>query len=254
MILSIYYMHYDTDSKIVYKDRPEWFSYELCLNNIIRTIELGPTDVKIKFILMFDGNQESFNNNFCSKYFDPHESIRYVNCEYSVVFIDAGTGAKAGQITLDYICSQTFEPNNFIYTLENDYLHTDHWIENTRDICQSKIKFDYLTLYDHGDKYEHNTAFLRRYFNLKSKLYVCKKLHWRTMSSTCFSFITSPEILKHDAWIFKNFHDMKAFTILRNLKRRILLSAIPGQSTHCMSDYLSPAIDWDDIANRTGTI
>lgn len=248
LTINIYYMHYDTDSKVVNKDRPEWFSYESCLKNIIRTIALGPSDVYIKFHLIFDGDQKSFENNFCSKYFSSHEIKRTDNCEYAVVFIDAGTGAKSGQITLDYIASQLFESNSIVYTLENDYLHTDRWIESVRDIYLSNIKYDYLTLYDHGDKYHHNKGFHQRYLRLKSKIYVCGGMHWRTMTSTCFSFLTLPSILKHDALVFKKIHDMRAFMLLRYLKRRTLLSSIPGQSTHCMSDFLSPAVDWEKVS------
>lgn len=248
--MNIYYMHYDTDHKAVIKDRPAWFSYEACLKNIIRTIELAPLDVSIKFYLMFDGDQESFEKNFCSKYFSSCDAKKTKNCEYNVVFIDAGSGAKSGQKTLDFIASQTFDSNDLVYTLENDYLHSDQWIENVRDIHQSSIKFDYLTLYDHGDKYQHNTGFHKRYLSLRSKLYVCQKLHWRTMTSTCFSFICKPSILKRDALIFKKFHDMKAFTILRYLKNRTLLSAVPGQSTHCMSNYLSPVTNWAEVSNK----
>lgn len=250
MIINIYYMHYDTDSKVVHKDRPEWFSYESCLANLLNTISLGPEDVYVKFNLIFDGNEESFYNNFCSRYLSINKSIISENFSTGVVFINAGSGGRSGQLTLDYILNQSFDNGEIIYILENDYLHMPNWIENVRDIYQSRINFDYLTLYDHGDKYQYNIGFHRRYLSLISKIYVCKKLHWRTIPSTCFSFITSPITIKQDAKIFNNFHDMKAFIILRYFKRRRLLSAIPGQSTHCMSDYLAPTIDWEEVSKR----
>jgi|688.fasta_scaffold402261_2 hypothetical protein len=250
MIINIFYMHYETGTKSVPKERPNWFNYEACLKNIIYSIENSPGDVKIVFTLMFDGDADSFNENFCSKYFELDKNIQKNNCEYRVKLINAGTGAKSGQITLDYINSKNYGDDELIYTLENDYLHTSNWVANVRDIFNSKIPFDYLTLYDHGDKYEYNHGFSRRYIDLNSKIYACNKIHWRTIPSTCFSFITSPITIKRDAKIFKNFHDMKAFIILRYFKRRRLLSAIPGQSTHCMSDYLAPTIDWADVSKR----
>jgi len=199
---------------------------------------------------MFDGDLQGFQNNFCSKYFSPNETIKKNNCDYDVFFMAAGSGARAGQITLDHISSQSFESNSLVYILENDYLHTDRWIENIRDIYNSNINFDYLTLYDHGDKYHHTEGFHKRYMSLRSKVYVCGRLHWRTMTSTCFSFISKPLIIKRDALIFKKFHDMKAFIILRYLKNRKLLSAVPGQSTHCMSSYLSPVTDWAGVSGK----
>lgn len=243
-------MHYDTDSKVIHKDRPKWFSYESCLANLLNTISLGPEDVYVKLNLIFDGNEESFYNNFCSSYLSINKTIINEKFSTSVIFINAGSGGKAGRLTLDYILSQSFDNEEIIYILENDYLHMPNWIENVRDIYQSHINFDYLSLYDHGDKYQYNIGFHKRYLSLKSKIYVCKKLHWRTIPSTCFSFLTSPMTLKEDAKIFKNFHDMKAFIILRYIKRRSLLSAIPGQSTHCMSEYLAPAIDWEEVSER----
>jgi hypothetical protein len=241
-------MHYDTDTKVVYKDRPDWFSYESCLVNLLSTISSGPKDVYVKFHLIFDGSEDSFNNNFCSNYLPIEEKKISENLTCKTILINAGSGSRSSQLTLDYISEQSYKNNELVYILENDYLHTQCWIENVRDIYQSGISFDYLSLYDHGDKYQHNIGFHERYLSLKSKIYVCKKLHWRTIPSTCFSFITAPNIVKNDTGIFKIFYDMWAFRILRNIKGRQILSALPGQSTHCMSEYLSPAVDWEKIS------
>lgn len=247
LILNIFYMHYNTVGGPT-KNRPNWFNYEVCLRNLLRTIDAAPDDVYVKLNLIFDGGISDFKNDFSSKYFDAESTICEKNKCLKVHFIEAGSGEKSGQLTLEYIFKSDYGDNELIYTLENDYLHADAWIENVRDVFKSRIKYDYISLYDHRDKYKYIDGFLPRYNLLKSQIYASKKIHWRVTPSTCFSFVAKPQTLKSDLWFFLHFRDQFVQPLLRIFKRRILISALPGQSTHCMARFLSPTVDWEAVS------
>jgi hypothetical protein len=146
---------------------------------------------------------------------------------------------------LEYIKEQPMEPTDLIYYLENDYLHTDSWVEKIIELYSTFSNLNYVSLYDHNDKY-----FLPMYDDLVSKIITTSSHHWRTTPSTCGSYIISRDIFEKDFDIWANaVGDHNTFLYLTEKKNRFTLTPIPGLSTHCMETLMSPTINWKQINN-----
>lgn len=225
MKIHIFYRHYNiegTDNK----NRPQWFDFEKCFVNLLSTIEGKNVDLHV----VMDG---SIENNFIKKYQD-HYILHTIN-------------AKADQISFWEtwkIAKETLiKENDLVYFLENDYLHIENWVEKIEDLFSTFQGLNYVSLYDHNDKY-----FLPMYEDLVSKIFTTKKHHWRTTPSTCGSFIISKQIFEAD---FEDHTSIKGdhnkFLHLSQTKSRFVLTPIPGLSTHCMEGLMSPTINWNQI-------
>lgn len=250
MILKIFYLHYNT-KKAEHKDRPEWFNYENCLRNLLETLDSNTSGLNVKLYLVFDGDEKSFIDDFSSNYFKLNEVVESAGYSKEVHLIKGGSAPRSSQILMTKIVKDfSHGEDDLIYILENDYLHAHGWVSCVKDIADSKIKFDYLSLYDHGDKYKYTENYWDKYDTLRSKVFASKSRHWRTIPSTCFSFIAKATVLKKDYIYFNYLRDYYIQKFLKNFKGRILLSSIPGLSTHCMRKYLSPIIDWENINNK----
>lgn len=250
MELKIYYLHYNTKHSVP-KDRPQWFSYENCLKSLLQSLRGLDSSVTIKLRLVFDGPVESFGDDFSSQYFSADKTLIVDDVERSVSFIFGGSGPESSRRLLDLIFeNENHGDDDLIYILENDYLHLQNWVGQVLAVVNAKIPFDYLSLYDHADKYQLTEAYNGKYDSLKSTIYFCKDTYWRTTPSTCFSFISTAKVLHADKFFFKKFKDRLIHPFLRLTRGRILISALPGLSTHCMSRYLSPGIPWHEVSTK----
>lgn len=245
MNLNIFYLHYDT-ARGSKKDRPNWFSYEKCLVNLIDTIvRAGSDELKVNLLMVFDGEEADFLNDFSSKYFLLGKKIIEGRLTREVRLIKGGDAFISASKLIDIACNDyVYTDSSYIYNLENDYLHRYGWLDALVEVHESGIPHDYITLFDHPDKYRYAKAYNGRYDQLRSQLFVTASSHWRTTPSTCFSVISKSNILQDDSWAYKRLRDRYVQPFLKLFKGRSLLSAVPGYSTHCMSLYMSPVISW----------
>ena len=228
MKIHIFYRHYNTpDNGSNY--RPKGFNYEKCFINLLDTIK----NTNVELHVVFDGNIKS---NFINKYKD----------EFILHEIKAGNDYKSAMQTYNLAYSIVKKNNDLIYFLENDYLHVKGWVEKVTELFSKYKLLHYISLYDHNDKY-----FLPMYENLVSKVFVTQNHHWRSTPSTCGSFIITRELLELDF----NTHistigDHNKFIQLNKEKNRIVITPIPGLSTHCMEGLMSPVVNWEQINNK----
>jgi hypothetical protein len=225
------------------KARPEWFLIENCFRNLVGTLSDKKLPLNVHLTVMFDGNDTSYNDDFLSSFMKSHESDSPV--KINVIQFQGGSDGKAFHHTIDHVLNENYSDDDWIYLLENDYLHVTNWVSKLADLLNHQKNIDYISLYDHYDKYLYSD-----YDNLQSKVLFCGSHHWRTTPSTCATFLVTAKTLREDAEIIKTAggdHDF--FTALAKIKSRKLLSPIPGLSTHCMKDFLSPGIDWEKISN-----
>jgi len=135
---------------------------------------------------------------------------------------------------------------DLIYVLENDYLHTLDWVDKIKELYQTFEGLTYVSLYDHNDKY-----FLPMYDTLTSKIFTTNSHHWRNTPSTCGSYITTKQIFDEDFYIHTGAEvpigDHHKWLHLSSTKNRHVVTPIPGLSTHCMDNLLSPTINWKQI-------
>jgi hypothetical protein len=225
MNIHIYYRHSNINT--ISNERPDWFSYEKCFKQLLNTINKHPN---VHLTIAMDGNIE---NNFIEKYVDTYELFK-TNFQNSLL---------SYRSLLNFIKDCKHQSNDLIYFLENDYMHVDNWVEKIIELYSTYSGLDYVSLYDHNDKY-----FLEMYDTLVSKIFTTNSHHWRTTPSTCGSFIITRKIFDEDYDIWSTaVGDHEMFLYLNKNRNRFVYTPIPGLSTHCMNNLLSPCINWENI-------
>jgi hypothetical protein len=239
--LHIFYRHVhikaEKNSRDPNKRRPDWFTYEGCFRNLLSTIRNDPLGTHVRLTVMYDGKPDDFMNDFVAGY--------HANKDLNIglQFLEAGSDKNSALITLQYIHHYDIPEGDLVYMLENDYMHQSGWVTKVLELYESGVLFDYLSLYDHRDKY-----FLPMYLDLQSRLFHTPTHHWRTAPSSCGSFISEISQFRSDYDVFRQgLPDYHFFNALINERHRVLLTPITGLSTHCMEGYLSPAVDWSSF-------
>jgi hypothetical protein len=108
----------------------------------------------------------------------------------------------------------------------------------------------YVTTYDHPDKFIKNGPNPLINGGEDTKIFLGKLSHWRITNSTVQTFACYIKTLKED-WDILHKHNFngktpdsfKTFIELGKEGKRVVVS-IPGRSTHCHSQWLSPLKDW----------
>lgn len=120
--------------------------------------------------------------------------------------------------------------DELVYFCEDDYLHQ----EIAPILLEEGIqRADYVTLYDHPDKYtpQYNGGEFSKVIKTNSR-------HWRYTISTCMTFGVKVKTLKEDIDVWKKHingdhpHDHLIFSELNKTKRRRLAVCIPGAACH----------------------
>lgn len=246
--LHIYYRHVHVKSDLTSRDpnkqRPHWFSHETCFRNLLTTVRESRLSDQVSITIVYDGSTDDFMDDFSSKYFS--------NQEYGIKlqFIKGGSDLNSFRLTLYIGRTAEIKNDDLIYILENDYLHQHGWVDKVFELYDAAYHFDYISLYDHRDKYIYEM-----YRDLTAKIISTTSHHWRTTPSTCASFILAKEILDRDYEILSSgLTDYYFFSKLINENGRILLTPVPGLATHSMEGYLSPTIDWSEVAREASVV
>jgi hypothetical protein len=207
------------------KERPEWWDKERVFQNFKNTLNPETTN----YTIIYDEFYGKIENTFLSQ-------------EENVHIISAGGEAKSFLRTLEYILSKDFDDETIIYFLEDDYVHRPGW----DTILQEgfALPVSYVTLYDHKDKYTE------MYADLLSKILITENSHWKPIPSTTNTFATKFKTLQEDKKIHYQYSfnveptaDHQKFLDL-NQKGKYLISCLPGYSTHCVNEWISPCINW----------
>jgi len=221
-----------TTSNKAGKCRPDWFSYDACFNNLLKEF---PAECVTVFC---DGDCDTTSN-----------------CK--LVKTDAGSEAQSFTNLIEYILSLEDIPDDeIIYIVEDDYLHRPGSMKVLKEAFEC-IDTDYVTLYDCADKYFPG-YFEKFAYGFKTNLIFTDNAHWRTTPSTTNTFATTFKTLREDADIHYKFsaqplkitEDHKKFHALWE-KGRMLVSSIPGYSTHVENMLMSPVFDWESLSNES---
>ena len=221
-------------SEISYKKkRIKNFSKENCFNNLMETVNPKLANVTFFLDIYYPSKTPHFLDN---------NNINYIR-------INEGNEAGAFLNMLDYVEKQKFSPDTIIYFLEDDYLHKSNWCEILLE--GFTLPFDYVTLYDHKNKY-----FDPMYENLISKIFYTKSCHWRTTPSTTNTYAMKYKTLKKHIDIHRKFSqdrlisaDHAKFTFLKK-NGSTLISSIPAWSTHTDLQFQSPCVNWESIIKK----
>ena len=163
----------------------------------------------------------------------------------------------------------TADDDDIFYFIEDDYLHLE---SSSKAIEEGLQLFDYVTLYDHPDKYKLSKKFLNPYvkfnrYSEKTEVAFSDHFTWRTTNSTTLTFALKGSTLKDDYNVWKITRDVQRdhgfdnFCILtkqklipksrifrqypRKLryhfkKKKYLGVCIPGLSIHLEKPYIKP--------------
>jgi hypothetical protein len=208
--------------------RPDWFSYEKCYHSI--------KNANIDLTILLDGTKQNHHFKF--------------NEDDIVIEYTGGSDPASLLYCLNHIQKQSLNDEDIIYIVEDDYLHIPGW-ENIMKEAFDNFDVDYVSLYDHPDKY-----FLPMYNDLQSKILYTKSTHWRTTPSTCNTYAGKWKTFQkhwdtHMKYCLPEYtHDGYDHTKFLDLwsQGSNLISCLPGYSTHCdEKHFLSPLTDWSKI-------
>ncbi len=131
---------------------------------------------------------------------------------------------------------------DWIYFVEDDYLHAP---DATRVMLEGANKFELISLYDHLDRYTRSDD---RTIG-KESVDLTHSCHWRTAESTCHTWACSRYLWSRIRGVAKRHgpNDRSFFYELIDSGDRLWIP-IPARSTHCMKGYMSPMVDWDEVA------
>lgn len=216
------------------KVKPDYITNENCLRNAVEVFG------KDNFHIIAD-NVSDTTKEMILKYVDDIQKV------------SVGHGAGTFNLTLDWALKQN--EDDIIYFLENDYLHRP----GSENILIEGIDLgaDYLSLYDHPDKYipasRGGNPQIDDDGGEYTKLFLSKSCHWKITNSTTMTFASTVKVLKEDEEVLRKWtnrghypDDYKMFLELRE-KNRILVTSVPGYSTHGETAWLSPLTDWSKL-------
>jgi len=141
-------------------------------------------------------------------------------------------------------------PADIYYFVEDDHLHMP---DQKSYLAAGLEYFDFVSLYDHPDKYQS-----RYYPGLQRQVLATSVAHFASSPSTVMTFACLADTLHRardilldpaftgEALKAPRDHDM--FIDLAN-KGFTLGTSIPGRSTHCEHQWLSPYVDWSAYAH-----
>jgi len=219
------------------KDKPCYINNENCLRNAINAFPIN----KCLWYVIADNISET-TCDMIKKYIPSHMIQR------------VSVGHGAGTFRLAYEHALTFNDCDCVYFLENDYLHHLDSYTILKEGLTSGYA-DYITLYDHPDKYGYSTGNFYIHGGENTKVFLTESCHWKYTNSTTMTFASKVSTLREDKNVFwrwtktKHPFDFEIFLELKLFYRKKLISPLPGYSTHGETKMLSPLRNWMDVDN-----
>jgi hypothetical protein len=219
------------------RTRPDWFNKIKVFENFKNTIDLSLANYTIVY--------DEFYGSIDKTHLGLEKNVEVINC---------GSECDSFLKTLEIVQSKNFSDDQIIYFLEDDYLHKPNWCNMILE--GFTLDPSYLTLYDFD------------FFVAKgylSEIFITQNSHWRAVPATTNTFACKYKTLIEDLDIHKHysihgikqeegFHfskDYEKFWELADKHKKYIISPIPGWSTHCDANHLSPIIDWKEVINYT---
>lgn len=225
------------------KERPDYITKERCLRNLCQTFSEHLTNIHILADRVSD---------------DTYDMI----CKYVPVDridrTEIGHGAAVLHHYLKGIADKNIDTDTIFYFVEDDYLHKPTAPKIIED--GFNVGFDYVTGYDHPDKYLNPIEGGNPYCNGRSeesRVYLGEYSHYKLTNSMTMTFAVKWRTMIEDIDIFLKWtverhpshypYDFYMFRELATIKGRRFGSSIPGCSTHGETRWLSPLTDWSSV-------
>ena len=229
--MKIIYRISDTGYK---KIKPSYINNENCIKNFFTVFQ--NEDILI------------LADNICQ---NTYKMINKYATRNNIEEVSIGHGAGTFNLALDKAI--LLNDNEIVYFVENDYLHR---INSPYLILDGfNIGADFVTLYDHPDKYLDPKYGGNKYCHggaENTRVYLGQYCHWKLTNSTTMTFASKVNTLKKTEMILRKWtsgnhpYDFDMFLELQSLKYS-LVSPIPGYSTHGETQWLCPFTDWSSV-------
>jgi len=182
---------------------------------------------------------------------DTREMVGWHIEDTQVEEVSVGHGAGTFNMALDR--ALTYNDDEIVYFIENDYLHKP---ESKQILGEGfSLGASFVSLYDHPDKYMDPTRGGNPYCKggaEDTRVYLTDSCHWKITNSTTMTFAAKvktlkkvePILRKHTSGTHPN--DFQMFLELRQ-NNELLITSIPGYSTHGETAWLTPLTDWSKI-------
>jgi hypothetical protein len=218
------------------KVKPDYIGNEACLKNFCNVF----LDYMSNITILAD-NTSKETNDIIQKYISK-DQIQYVSI---------GHGAGTFNLALDLALKE--EDDEIIYFVENDYLHkplSPIIIEEGFSLGAS-----FVSLYDHPDKYLDPSRGGNPYCEggaEDTRVYLTNSCHWKLTNATTMTFASQVSTLKKLESTLRNHtigtypQDFRMFLDLRE-QNELLITPIPGYSTHGETAWLTPLTDWSKV-------
>jgi hypothetical protein len=168
------------------KIKPDYINNEACLKNALEVFPWNEYDWSI-----IADNISEETNDMIQKYI-PRNYIDYVS---------VGNGAGTFNLALDE--ALTYDDNEIVYFIENDYLHklgADKILKEGFN-----VGYSYVALYDHPDKYIDGANPLVEDGGEVTRVMISKSCHWKITNSTTMTFASQVKTLKEDESILREY-------------------------------------------------
>ena len=214
------------------KVKPDYINNEACLKNARQVFK------NADWLVIADNVSEP-TKKMIQKYIEEDSDVEYVS---------VGHGAGTFNLALDEALK--LNDDEIVYFIENDYLHTP----DAQAVLEDGFNLNpsFISLYDHPDKYLDPSKGGNPYCQggaEDTRVYLSKLSHWKITNSTTMTFAAKVKTLKEVEPILREYtqgsypRDFDMFLELRK-NNRILITSIPGKSTHGETAWLSPLEDW----------
>lgn len=216
------------------KVKPDYINNENCLKNATEVFKDADW-------LVIADNVSKETDDMIQKY------ISRSNIYYASVGHGAGTFNLALDTALKY------DDDEIVYFIENDYLHKPFSKEILKEGFELGASF--VSLYDHPDKYLDPSKGGNPYCQggaEDTRVYLSKSVHWKITNSTTMTFAAKVNTLKRTESVLRSHtsgthpNDFQMFLELRKNKE-LLITPLPGYSTHGETAWLSPLTDWNRL-------
>jgi hypothetical protein len=215
------------------KEKPDYINNENCLANATKVFKDADWSV-------IADNVSEDTNNMIQKYVT-RSSIEYVSI---------GHGAGTFNLALDEALQ--YDDDEIVYFIENDYIHKP----NSQKIIEEGFELgaSFISLYDNPDKYLDPSKGGNPYCQggaEDTRVYLTDNCHWKITNSTTMTFAAKVSTLKQTESILRKYttgtypNDFHMFLDLRQ-NNQLLITPLPGHSTHGETAWLSPLTNWKD--------
>lgn len=171
----------------------------------------------------------------------------------SLTIHSGGSSAASWRNGVTKLDSLNLSDSDYVYFVEDDYIHRQ---DSMKVLLEGLARADYVSLYDHADKYIPASKGGNKYIDddgtEETRVGLTESCHWKLTNSTTMTLATSVQVLKEDRKIWDMGtggtypQDFNMFIQLRQ-QGRSLITPIPGYSTHCEPKWASPLIDWSKV-------